>query len=500
MLVSRGSFKFHLACILGCIGLTSIWSYGQSNSIVKVHGGPVSGYGVAYQAPDKIVTALHVVAGRSPIKVEFNGRTVDAQIEKVYKNADLALLKLSAPVGTQPMVLYSGEPPWGETVDYWEVPPATGRVTRKTTELEGATSLSKINARVNPPPGLENALCKDGGTPYPGMNTEIINFKEPNIKKAHSGSPLTFNGKIIGMIDGGATLLDGKSCIWAISKDDFAKLIAQGTAPPASMNVCASSGASGDRMYSGTRSDNPNLTPEEREAALLFEEASAHPMEVVDHTGDTLRIYNDQRMSFREIYETLQSETKQRIDDLFADEFAFDEGDRLSSEDLMEEVMDLHQGNRTGAFLILPYAVNKQIAQDTLGMVIRVTNADEISVLSVYLSKTNTPDEATAEMLRFKGMLQSLGQQVDPTADNVKDYNCEPGDPYYREYIENSQLNHQTHLLASEFSTSMTINESDFLGVWLQVPDWKEMWKDKEARKFYYLLQSCVLFADFVIY
>ncbi len=266
------------------------------------------------------------------------------------------------------------------------------------------------------------------------------------------------------------------------------------------MSTCSSSGASGKNMYSGTRSDNPNLTPEEREAVRLFEEAAAQPMEIVDRSGDTLHIYNDQRMSFREIYETLQSDNKQRIDDLFADEFSFDEDDRLTSEDLMEEVMDLHQGNRTGAFLILPFVANKQITLDTLGMVIHVTNDENISILSVYLSKNTTPDEATAEMLRFKGMLQSLGQQVDPTADNVKDYNCEPGDPYYREYIENSQLNQQTHLLTSEFSTSMTINESDFLGVWLDVSDWKKMWKDKEARKFYYLLQSCVIFADFVIY
>ncbi len=489
-----------IAFIFCSLFFLSYYASGQDNSIVKVHGGPVSGYGVAYKSPDMIVTALHVVAGRSPIKVEWHGKTVDAKIEKIYKASDLALLKLSSPLGVPPLQLYSGEPPWDETVLYWEIPPGSPVVTKKTARLEEATNLSKINARVNPPPGLENALCKDGGKPYPGLTTEVINFEEANIRKAHSGSPITYNGKIVGMIDGGAKLLDGKSCIWAIHKDDFNKLLSQGTPPPATMAACSSSGASGKNMYSGTRSDNPNLSPEEVAAAKLFEEAASKPLTIQDNSGDTLRIYNEQRMSFGEIYESLQDGNKQKIKDLFSDEVTFSEGNRLSHEDLMEEVMDMHQGNRTGASLIVPNASSIALTTDAFGNIISVASPSGLSVLSIYLSKNETPEEATAEMARFKEMLQSLGQQTEPTANNVNDYNCEPGDPYYREYIKNSTIDETTDAVLSEFTSSMTINDSDFLGVWLNVTDWKKMWNSKEERKAYYLLQSGVIFADFAIY
>ena len=501
MILCRSGFAFRF-CLFFCF--LALWLpeiSGQNNSIVKIDAGEKSGYGVAFQRPDLIVTALHVVAGRTPIKVMLNGKTVDAQLEKIYKDADLALLKLKAPLpGIQSLALWSGPPPFGEDVEYWEVPRGSSLVVRKTTKIDKETRLSNISARVNPPPNLENALCKLAGAPYPGLNSEVINFVNVNIGSSHSGSALTKNGKIIGMIDGGANLVDAKNCIWAIHKDDIAKLLSQGTAPPANMSVCASSGATAKHMYSGTRSDNPNLTPEQREAALLFEAAAAIPIEVIDNSGDTLRIYHDQRMSFGEIFETLQSSNKQRIEDLFADELAFDEQDRLSHEDLMDEVMDLHQGNTTGASLIIPKICQYSISQNVLGNVIAVASPLGHVNMYVYLSKNNTPEEATQEMIRFKEMLHSLGQQTDPTKDNVKDYNCEPDDPYYREYIENSDIDEQTHALISEFSSSMTINKSDFLGVWLEVSDWKEMWSDKEIRKFYYLLQSGLIFADYAIY
>ena len=102
------------------------------------------------------------------------------------------------------------------------------------------------------------------------MTTEVINFKEPNIRKAHSGSPLTYGDKILGLVDGGAKLIDGKACVWAIPAADFTKLFTQGTPISPSMQACG--GTTGNAyMYSGTRSDNPLLTQEEADQAAQFE-------------------------------------------------------------------------------------------------------------------------------------------------------------------------------------------------------------------------------------
>ena len=193
----------------------------QANSIVLVHADKSSGYGVAWggpqNKPDMIVTALHLVAGKKAIQVSWQGKSTFATIEKIYKPSDLALLKLKTPLGIPGLSLYSGEPPWDTNINFWEVPPATTTPTKKTTVLEGKTSLASISPQiVNEPTGLTKAMCTDGSGTYPDMKTAVINFKEANIRKAHSGSPLTYGDKILGMVDGGAKLLDGKPCIWAI--------------------------------------------------------------------------------------------------------------------------------------------------------------------------------------------------------------------------------------------------------------------------------------------
>jgi hypothetical protein len=474
---------------------------GQDNAVVIVNADGKSGYGVSYSAPDRVVTALHVVAGRSSIQVKLRGATVGATIEKIYKDSDLALLKLKSPLpGLSPLPLYSGAPPLGINVEYWEFPPNAPVSIRRNTKLENETNLSKINPNVKPDPGLENSLCKDGGKTYPGMATEVIRFGEPNINHNHSGAPITYKGAIVGLVDGGGKLADGKPLVWAIHFKDIANLVKNGTPPPGSMTSCASGGASGKSMYSGIRSDNPNLSDEERQAAILFEEAAARPLIVHDNTGDTLSISKYQRMSFGELYETLFDENKQRIKDLFADEKEFSKSEQLSPEDLMEVTMDMDLGNKTGAWIVYPTGSAYVASKNAMGTVITIDNESALSTISFYLSKNNSPEEANIELAKFKEMLQALGQKTEPTTNNIKDFNCEAGNPYYREYIENADYDEQSDALLSKFTCSMTINKSDFLGVWLNVTDWKKMWNDREQRKLYYLLQSGIIFADFAIY
>src|SRR6187200_2652225 len=200
----------------------------------------------------------------------MSGKEVDALVEKIYKPADLALLKLKSPLGVPPMAAYAGEPPWDENVNYFELPTGKTTVEKKVTVLEERTSLDKISVRITGnSAGLSKLLCSDGTGFYPGMATSVINFKEPNIRKSHSGTPITYGDKILGLVDGG-TLVDGIPCLWAIQASDMAKLISQGIAIPANMKPCEAPGVVNKYMYSGTRSDNPFLTPEEVAAAKAF--------------------------------------------------------------------------------------------------------------------------------------------------------------------------------------------------------------------------------------
>ena len=60
--------------LLGILMLISSQVDAQRNSVVQIHADKNSGYGVAYggpqNLPDRIVTALHVVAGKSQIGVQ----------------------------------------------------------------------------------------------------------------------------------------------------------------------------------------------------------------------------------------------------------------------------------------------------------------------------------------------------------------------------------------------------------------------------------------------
>src|SRR4030095_2361076 len=245
---TRILLNYHLRALIICFLFIPFIAGAQKNSVVQVHADKSSGYGVAWGGPQKdpdlIVTALHIFSGKKTIIVVWQGKSAYAQIVKIYKPSDLALLKLKTPLGIPPLSLYSGEPPWDTNINFWESPVNSGAMTAKTTMLEGRTNLSKISPRVaNNSAGLSKALCMDAGQYYPGMNTEVINFKEPNIRKAHSGSPLTYEDKILGMVDGGAKLVDGKACVWAISAADFNKLLNQGSAPPGSLQSCEAPGS-----------------------------------------------------------------------------------------------------------------------------------------------------------------------------------------------------------------------------------------------------------------
>ncbi len=480
--------------LLMCLFVLPFDIAAQKNSVVQIHADKSSGYGVAYGGPnstqDLIVTALHVVSGKKTIMVVWQGKTAYAQIEKIYKPADLALLKLKTSLGIPPLQLYSGEPPWDTNVNFWEVPVSTKSVSAKTTVLEERTSLARISPRIaNNPSGLSKSLCMDAGTYYPGMNTEVINFKEPNIRKAHSGSPLTYGDKILGMVDGGAKLTDGKSCVWAIPASDFTKLFNQGTPLTKPMQSCDSPASTNKFMYSGMRSDNPMLSPEEITQAEDFE----NTLDFSSSNGSQLELFHEYRMTFDEIYETLWDEEQDDLADIL------DTEEIITLDDLLNETVDIYIEEYTGISLVIPAACTLTASTDDFGTFISTTSPGGLINMSFYISTNATMEEGMTVMNAFKSYLQGVGVTSQPDPDDIDDFADDEDNPYYSQYVEQAFEDDNGTVIA-EFFADLIVNDGDFLAVTVSINDWNLLDENPEERLFLYLMETCSLLSDFSIY
>lgn len=484
-------FISNLSLTIGTILFFSSFALAQQHSVVQVHADKSSGYGVAYggpqNLPDRIVTALHVVAGKSTIAVVWQGKSSYAVIEKIYKAADLALLRLKTPLGIPQTGLYSGNPPWDTNVQFWEVPTNTRSLTAKTTVLEERTSLARISPRVaNSAGGLTKALCVDAGQYYPGMNTDVINFKEPNIRKAHSGSPLTYNGKIIGLVDGGANLIGGKSCVWAIPAESFVALYNQGTAPSGPMQSCG--GTAGNQyMFSGMRSDNPLLSPDEASSAAQYETST----NISSTNGTQLQLYHEYRMPFLELYETMLPDEQEALEDIFMHE------EEVSPEDLLSSPIDLYVEANTGITVMVPSQSYLSVSSNEYGSFISTTSPGGLITMEVYISPNYDMHQGLNVLHSFKTYMAEHGYNMN--TEDVEDYSDDPYTPYYGESIENIFYN-DVGDITGEFYSDLMVNDGDFMAINVYIQDWAAIDNSPSERLFLYLLESCAMFSDFAYY
>jgi hypothetical protein len=462
----------------------------QDNSVVLIHADKSSGYGVAWGGPqnnkDMIVTALHLVAGKKTIQVVWKGKTSTARVEKIYKPSDLALLKLTTPLGIPPMGLYSGEPPWDTNINFWEFPAAATAPTKKTTILEGRSSLASISPLIeNEPAGLSKALCNDAGQSYPNMNTAVINFKEANIRKAHSGSPLTYGDKILGMVDGGARLVGGKPCVWAIPAADFNKLLSQGTVPSETMVACNAPGTENKYMYSGIRTDNPLLSPEE----VIQAEMASIPMNFSTSMGRQLELLHNYTMSFQDVYETLFEEEKQYLLNLFHP------GDNITLDDLLKMTVNLYTEEKTGVSVMIPSQCTLTNSTDGFGTLNTTTSPGGSVKMSFYISQGESMNDGMTALNSFKEFIQNNGQAIEP----IDDEQLKRHNKYYSEYFE-KKSNDQRGNTRAVFFADLIINDGDFLAVTLTASDWGLVAKNPEEKLYFYLMEICTILSDFAIY
>ncbi len=468
----------------------------QEESVVLVHAGKASGYGVAYGGPGNIVTALHVVAGRTPITVVWKNQKLPATLEKIYKPADLALLRLQVP--TPPNIpalkVYPGDPPMDTPLNFWEAPVKIFRMDKKETRLNRAVPLEQLDNRLERnSAALAKALCTDGQSSYPTLKTSVFKFEERNIRKAHSGSPLTYQGHIVGMVDGGPPI-NGKGFIWAIpAAGNFAKLLSEGSAA-APRNACTS-----ERLYSGIRADNPHL----EEDPAWRELAEKNPFEFVDDSGDQLTFAFEYRATCKEIYDTMFEEEQGYIQELVHEnEAVFAEDERVTIYDLYNQSIDIYQEEESGATIAVPSASELRVEKENGHTLIEASSPYEGITMIIFVQNTQSVEESQAAMNWFKEYIVSDRDDWTSEAgekDEIEDYLDDEEEPYYNELFERVVHDGEDNLVA-ELYASLTIDGNNFLGVAVKVNDWETLDDDKDERIFFYMMEACTILTDFAYY
>ncbi len=486
-----------------------LYGLGQNQSVVVIHTGSAnsklasSGYGIAYGGPDKIVTALHVVNGKTQIRVVYGRRSADAVVEKVYPASDLALLSLKTPLGIPQAELYQSSPPLNTDLLYWEQPTGASSNSSKTTQITKVSPLNRIDPRLTADlAGFQKALCTDNSQPYPKLETLILKFGEPNIKKAHSGSPVTTGGssnKVVGLIDGGDFPGTINSVVWAIPATEFKKLLEQGRAPSNPAQPCIS-----QKLYGGVRSDNPFLSADQVQLARTMEAKRENPL-TANNGGDNALIFTaEDRYSFEDVYASLDEEDQQYIQDLFeSNEQYFEENEQVSVEDLFNSYIDVYFEERTGATIAFPYNAELHVEKEDGFPFSLIQASSPFGGIHMYAMVYQGEDTQDAfEMIEaFDQYLVSDGGawvQDEDMEVYTENYLNDP-DPYYnRQY--GMVIYDEDDILTSEFYANQTINYSDFLGVSVEISDWDTLDDQKNERLMYYLMEVCAMLSDFPYY
>ncbi len=492
--------------------------YGQQEreSVVLVHTETESGYGVAWNRPDGIVTALHLVAGKSKILVVGkNRRSSPATIESIHKEADLALLKLETPLGIPPLEIFQGDPPLNRPLNYWESPVRNFNMNSKETLLnaeKNAIPLRQFDKRITADPNkldiFARALCADGGTVYPSLNTRVYKFMERNVGKSHSGSPITYKGRIVGMVDGGQPIA-GKASVWAIPAAGNFENLLQSNAPPPGESC------STDKLYGGIREDNPLLKDNEtlRNWAAAVASYEENPVQYLDATNDTMTFSLEYRAQYRDIVATMFEEDLAHMEALLSEEEDFADG-RVTWEELMEQYIDFYRDEFTGATIPVPAGSRLTVEKSKDGNFTLVEVADpEFAVeMLLLVQSAATPGEADRVAVWFEEYTVSDGRkwELEKLPGEAGDYvddelRYDPEDPYYFKVFDRVvydpdalQDEYPDSIVVAELYASVVVEGRNVLGVAILVNDFDRLTPSQRLQ--YYVMESCAILADFAYY
>jgi S1-C subfamily serine protease len=307
-------------------------SYHRNNNgkMVKEVG---TATGWCWKEPTLVVTALHAVTGSDKITVYKAGvGSTTAKIEKVLKEADLALLRLSTGLELVPLQLQDADANSLSEYYVWGFPHAVftmqGDDIRLSRSLEDSPTLGNILTGNK----LKDELRTQG---YPLPDARILRISS-TIQPGHSGAPImTKTGTVIGIADGG--LRDGTARInWAMPANYYLPRLAT------SKDLIPKEPSLQVSLYS-SRTVVEEDASEEEEIREIEKEAEENTL-----VNGTRSISKTWTASLDDILETLSVEEQQSMMEVF----------NTYEIDMSDKMYDIYEDFETGATITVPYGEN----------------------------------------------------------------------------------------------------------------------------------------------
>ena len=193
-------------------------------SIVRVSCSDRSATGFLWASPDTAVTALHVVAGCGNVTVYFEGQRVQrtANVMRVLRGADLALLKIADPPPGRVLAVETNAPSLTEPLSVLGYPLQIPSMTNTPLQLRyGGKRLRDI---------VPESVARELSGGSPSLELEI-DFIEGHLLPGNSGAPI-FNQqrRIVAIADGG--LENGAAAVsWGIPAKFLMQLASSNESP-----------------------------------------------------------------------------------------------------------------------------------------------------------------------------------------------------------------------------------------------------------------------------
>lgn len=204
-----------------------------SNSVVQVRArgcgtGDRAGTGFVWPTADRVVTAMHLVAGCGQLALYHEGRRVerDATIVTVMRESDLALLSVRGAADWQPAVVATRRPGLQEDLAVLGYELSAPTMGSKSLKL----SFGSSRLRDMIPDHVRRELQALG---FPSVDLEILRL-EGHLLPGHSGAPIfDREGKVVAVANGG--LENGAASIsWGLPVGLLHQLRSSTQSPPAS--------------------------------------------------------------------------------------------------------------------------------------------------------------------------------------------------------------------------------------------------------------------------
>ncbi len=458
------AFINSMRCLLVVMILTGSYDHAQSQNVadgvVEVYTG-ISTIGVGFVWPDQyhVVTALHVVAGRSNLRVRSYtpgqmGFIQVETVEKVLKEADLALLRLSSPLQVQPLRISSETPDINTYYTMYRTTPGGSRIGGFSKRLEsGVETLDFFFNTGNP--RLYKALNEQG---YPQVRARIARVRDP-VMKGDSGAPVcNQSGEVVGIIDGG--LYNGlRAYNWAIL---------------ASEHLPALNSSNNNESFASVRKTDPTLylVTDNVEASkpLQFYNGKVSLQKVftttLDQINATLDLNQVERQEVEQQYARIAAETGKYI---------------------KNASIDVYQDWYTGATIAVPHGLTLEYSESNDQFLLLQATSPSGKVKMVFAIIDETSSDPGHDFIEY---VLALDYEAYWEEEAFYPYEEEENYSAYDYYYNNE--------IGGGAAISLLYSYSDFMGLGAYIVD--KISVSKEDEYYYELLQECAQLSDFPEY